>query len=231
MAAEVCVLIDDADLAGKRLTQHLKNRNMPFQLRPASPSDVEDLVNIFFAAFKKDRVVSVTLPDVPTVRESRIEEFLRDSEDPSSHVMIVVDTDLPSEPIVACAQFEAPVAEKKQAAGPLYPPGGDEELAELFFTQLAERRAANMAGRRCWFLSLLVCHPDHEGRGAGSMLIRYSLALADREGADVYVEGSPAGAPVYKHFSLQEVGSMVLFEGKYVELLMLREASKIPKVP
>lgn len=78
-------------------------------------------------------------------------------------------------------------------------------------------------------LNTLVTIPSYQGRGAGSLLIRYGLEAADKGDALAYLESSPRGYTVYaKHdfkrvedfpFKLKENGQMV----DYVTVCMRRE--------
>lgn len=56
-------------------------------------------------------------------------------------------------------------------------------------------------------LSLLVTHPNHYRRGAGSMLIRWGTEQADRAGLMCFLEASKAGRPLYKRhgFVVKEI--------------------------
>jgi GNAT superfamily N-acetyltransferase len=82
-----------------------------------------------------------------------------------------------------------------------------------------------MAGRKCWYLAALVCHEDHQGKGAGAMLMRYGLNQGNDLSADIYLEASPPGVPVYNHFGFKEIDRVVVLDGQFTELLMLRESS------
>ncbi|OKL55641.1 hypothetical protein UA08_09128 [Talaromyces atroroseus] len=203
---------------------------MPFKLRRASPSDVEQLTDVFFSGFRKDAVMASCFPEKPSVRRFWINGLMKALSDPSVHIVAVVDTDAPGEPIVAYANWVSPTTTdtdtEQDQAQPLYPDDGDDkELAEFFFPFLKEQRAKNMGGRKCWYLAALVCHEDHQGKGAGGMLMRYGLKQADDMNADIYLEASPPGVPVYKRFGFKEIDRVVVLDGQFTELLMLREFS------
>lgn len=69
---------------------------------------------------------------------------------------------------------------------------------------------------------MLATLPEHQDRGAASLLIRWGLDRADRDGLEAYVEASLAGAPVYEHFGWRTSGRVVTLEGQYTEVCMLR---------
>lgn len=39
---------------------------------------------------------------------------------------------------------------------------------------------------------------SYKGRGAGSLILRYGCALADKEGLECYIDASPRGKQVYE---------------------------------
>ena len=49
-------------------------------------------------------------------------------------------------------------------------------------------------------LDTLATHPDYQGRGAGSMLVKWGCDLADEHGVAAYVDASKAGAKLYQKF-------------------------------
>lgn len=61
-------------------------------------------------------------------------------------------------------------------------------------------------------LEILAVEPQSQGRGAGSMLVKWGTDLADSMGAEAVVEGSDAGKPLYEkhgYTSLQRVTMQV----------------------
>jgi GNAT superfamily N-acetyltransferase len=97
--------------------------------------------------------------------------------------------------------------------------GDDPALAAFFFPHLKQHREWNMAGRTCRYLVALVCHEEHQGRGAGGVLIIYGVGEADAMQADIYLEASSPGVPVYKKFVFREIGRVVVLDGEFTELL------------
>ncbi|CAG9945021.1 unnamed protein product [Clonostachys rosea f. rosea IK726] len=197
---------------------------MAFKLRPAALSDVEQLTDVFFSGFKNDAVMALCFPEKPAVRRFWIEGLKEALNDPDVHLVAVVATELPGEPVIAYANWVSP-NNKASSTRPLYPDEGDDkELAAFYFPYLQAQRTKNTAGRNCWYLAALVCHEDYQGKGAGGLLLRYGLNRADEMGADVYLEASPPGVPIYKRFGFKEIDRVVVLDGQFTELLMLRES-------
>ena len=69
---------------------------------------------------------------------------------------------------------------------------------------------------------MLATLPEHRDRGAASLLIRWGLDQADRDGLEAYVEASLMEAPIYERFGWRTSGEVVTLEGQYTELCMLR---------
>ncbi|KAL2831393.1 acyl-CoA N-acyltransferase [Aspergillus cavernicola] len=198
---------------------------MPLQLRRALEADIDQLTDVFFSGFRKDGVMARCFPEKPTVRQFSIDGLRRDLHDRDVHLVAVVDTDIPDSPVIAYANWVGPRTQPPTTPNlPLYPDDGDDRaLAAFYFPHLKEKRAQNMAGRTCWYLAALVCHEDHQGRGAGGLLMRYGLEQVEKTQGDIYLEASPPGVPVYKKFGFREIDRVVVLDGEFTELLMLRE--------
>ena len=64
-------------------------------------------------------------------------------------------------------------------------------------------------------LGLLVTHPDHQRRGAGALLVKYGVDVADEMGLVAYLEASTAGKPLYERWGFKEVDRRVFELEKY----------------
>ncbi|EIN09816.1 hypothetical protein PUNSTDRAFT_133588 [Punctularia strigosozonata HHB-11173 SS5] len=106
--------------------------------------------------------------------------------------------------------------------------GANDAFCELFFGTLDRHHQANVGDRPHYVLQMLGTKPEYQGRGAISPIIRHVLDEAKRNNLPTYIEASPAGLPVYKHFGWKELPSIIripLPSGETVELVpMLREA-------
>ena len=47
-------------------------------------------------------------------------------------------------------------------------------------------------------IDMLSTHPEHERRGAGSMLVKWGTDIADNKGLKAFVQGSRLGKPLYE---------------------------------
>ena len=64
-------------------------------------------------------------------------------------------------------------------------------------------------------LDTVATHPHYQGRGAGSMLVKWGCDLADSQGVEAYVDATKDGAPLYAKFGFidysnpgEEIASM-----------------------
>lgn len=172
--------------------------------------------------------------DGPPPRVGKLIESLR--ADPSCRWVKVVDTDLPPGDEGRMIAFSAwYVWESPRPPSPpdTWGPGTNPEACEAFFGAMRERRNARFADKPfvCKFsfsppfppwavdrlsvitrwpdLKLLHTHPDHQKRGAGSMLLRWGASEADRLGLESYLEASPEGKPLYAKCGFRELETLV----------------------
>jgi GNAT superfamily N-acetyltransferase len=83
-------------------------------------------------------------------------------------------------------------------------------------------------------LSVLVTHPEKQGLGVGSTMVKWGCDLADEEGLPSYLEATPAGYPVYQKLGFEEVDAIIFkfkpFTGKEGSVKitnMIRPAKKL----
>ncbi|KAL8920512.1 MAG: hypothetical protein Q9208_006262 [Pyrenodesmia sp. 3 TL-2023] len=85
------------------------------------------------------------------------------------------------------------------------PPGIHETLIHDFHRMTGELRSTHaQPGEAYWLLSLLATHPEHEGRGAGSMLIEWAFPKADEMGVKCCVDASAEGYALYRKRGFSE---------------------------
>ncbi|KAL8724844.1 MAG: hypothetical protein Q9166_007716 [cf. Caloplaca sp. 2 TL-2023] len=95
---------------------------------------------------------------------------------------------------------------------PWLPPGTNEVLVKNCDRMTQTLRSA-YPGRLQphWLLSLLATKPEHEGRGAGSMLVGWGTERADAMGVRCFVDASVRGEGLYRRRGfMEEVGTLEL---------------------
>ncbi|KAK4102455.1 acyl-CoA N-acyltransferase [Parathielavia hyrcaniae] len=71
------------------------------------------------------------------------------------------------------------------------------------------------------FLKILLCHPSHQRRGAGTALAQWGIDQARRAGVHTTVFASPMGLRLYRRLGFREVGRFRVQlegEGEFVEI-------------
>jgi GNAT superfamily N-acetyltransferase len=98
------------------------------------------------------------------------------------------------------AQFEVVLELSQEAIVPLTDDAGARYSS--FWTWIAER----MPAEPMWFLDILAVHPDSQGSGVGSALVRRGLELAQRDGVPAILEtGNPRNVEYYRNFGFEVV--------------------------
>ncbi|ESZ91456.1 hypothetical protein SBOR_8179 [Sclerotinia borealis F-4128] len=200
---------------------------MQLTLRPATTTDAICLTAIFFSAFAHDPISLICFPrSLPSSftwwRNSILSEIL----DPSSHFLCIYDASSPTQEIISYAKWNdssAPLATLHDL--PAWPAGCDEEIANLFFGTLIEKRREIMGERKHWYLEFVATKPEGQGMGAAGKLMRWGLERADEEGVETYLEASPVGKAVYEYFGFEERSRLVVpveEKGDFVECMMVR---------
>ena len=121
---------------------------MPLSLLPAELSDQQTLIDIYFLAFQNPLALAA-FPDVPTVRKFWNDSIESEMKDPNALFLKVVENG----EIVAWAKWNRPVEGKVADQLPQWPDGGDEELAEEFFSKLTDTHDKIMGSKPHWCTS------------------------------------------------------------------------------
>ncbi|KAH7091415.1 hypothetical protein FB567DRAFT_518601 [Paraphoma chrysanthemicola] len=81
----------------------------------------------------------------------------------------------------------------------------DPEILEVLFKLFNDQKRISLGTKPYFALDTLVTLPQHERRGAGSMLVRWGCEKADQAGVVAYLEASPVGAPMYARHGFERV--------------------------
>ncbi|KAI9736230.1 MAG: hypothetical protein M1834_001116 [Cirrosporium novae-zelandiae] len=195
---------------------------MPLELLPASLEDVPILTSIYFSAFQ-DALALALFPRTEGVRlwwESHLDEEMRN--EPEARFLKVID--LNTKEIIAFAKWVLPSQETRADETPSWPEDSNNELCNEFFGNLAKAHADIMGSIPHYYLELLVTLNAHQGRGAGSMLVKWGAERADQEGLEAWLEASEKGLRLYERFGWQKVTEVVTLGGSYIESCMRRRS-------
>ncbi|MEV6964435.1 GNAT family N-acetyltransferase [Hamadaea sp. NPDC051192] len=76
------------------------------------------------------------------------------------------------------------------------------------FTEFEDRMHKNHPlGKHHWYLALMAVHPDQQGQGLGSTLLRHQLVMLDRSGQPAYLEAAdPRSRRLYLRHGFSDHG-------------------------
>ncbi|KAI4195874.1 MAG: hypothetical protein LQ350_006914 [Teloschistes chrysophthalmus] len=190
-------------------------------LRPCTVADIPSLAilhNTCFAGPRNELVYgNVTIEEKLKHYEDGLRVYFdnhsTDSHPEAYHVVCIVDPTLDNTIISYAIWVQFPngylPSSDPQTQHSYLPSGANEALILETERKAAEIRSEHPARfQPHWHLPTLCTHPDHEGRGAASMLINWGLKRADETGmVKCFVESTPRGLDVYKKRGFtQEVG-------------------------
>ena len=100
-------------------------------------------------------------------------------------------------------------AEKAEEAPDFLPP---ELRLDALGSLLGPLRAAQASimgkSRRYFKLDQLATHPDHQGRGAATMMLDWGMHKADEEGVVTYLDSTMTGRPIYERRGFEVVKAL-----------------------
>jgi len=85
-----------------------------------------------------------------------------------------------------------------------WPAGVPREIATDCLNQFLATSAEHM-NKPHVFLNILFTHPEHRGKGAASLVMKWGLEHADRLGLESFIEATDMGKPVYEKFGFDVV--------------------------
>ncbi|KAH8594314.1 hypothetical protein B0O99DRAFT_625576 [Bisporella sp. PMI_857] len=95
------------------------------------------------------------------------------------------------------AAREAEEQRKKDSGWSEWPPGANHEICSAKFGAIYAKRKENVDSANDYVVLLLQTDPAYQRKGLAAKLLKHGLALADREGRKVHIEGTPAGHTLY----------------------------------
>jgi GNAT superfamily N-acetyltransferase len=86
----------------------------------------------------------------------------------------------------------------------------DPDMLNGLYTLFNNNKRDILGTRPYYVLDTLVTRPEHERRGAGSLLVRWGCEKADEAGVEAYLEASKMGAPMYARHGFEPVREVEL---------------------
>ncbi|TVY85359.1 hypothetical protein LSUE1_G000304 [Lachnellula suecica] len=197
-----------------------------FILSPCTPADVPGMVEVYLSAFEKDNFSLYCLPRaaIPAEEWDRwlTARFTKLFNSPEIRCFKITDSNnnnrqaafarwafpyTPSEEKRRVKAEEEKETErlKEQGIDTRWPNGANLEVCDLKFGPLDSCREKTINEEETFVCHLLCVHQDYWRQGLGGMLLRDVLALADDQGAQAWIEATPAGRPLYAKLGFKEV--------------------------
>ncbi|OQO01009.1 hypothetical protein B0A48_13252 [Cryoendolithus antarcticus] len=118
--------------------------------------------------------------------------------------------------IIAFAKTEMTVITLEDMQSPLDTGHENEPAMNRAWFALNEKlhREYNGLRRHCYF-GMLATHPDHQHRGAATMLMKELIAEADALGLEMYCEATRTGKPLYEKYGFVAVKTLTFDPAAY----------------
>ncbi|KAF7169062.1 hypothetical protein CNMCM5623_001894 [Aspergillus felis] len=192
-------------------------------LHPAVPTDALTLAKLHNAAFADDDLLvtmygPLTQDDPPFAND--LEKIIRD--DPHAQIIKAIDDEsgevvgwslwnfYPDAEAHAKADEEARKRSSTPPATSLCP-----QVYSDYQNFKARIRAKWIGGKAAAILQVLVVHPDYQGRGIGTKLLKVGVEEVRRLRLPAWLEASPAGCSVYRRCGFRDAELMELDFDKY----------------
>ncbi|EXJ71788.1 uncharacterized protein A1O5_05598 [Cladophialophora psammophila CBS 110553] len=212
-----------------------------FVLVPASPSDLEAIARVQFAACASDHGFPVIFPKGATL--TSITHFVHSYEsdlenDPSCHLMVVKEAMSGEIASFAVWHFYPPKTQEEVEEEMLMrefplPDDANKDLGNRLIRNSIRKRhevAASAVGpdKPYAYLAAIGTSPKYQRQGAASLLLDWGLERADDRGLAAYVESAPAALRLYEKYGFKEVCKLPLEmspwkEGEYLNVCMVRQ--------
>ncbi|KIV98087.1 hypothetical protein PV10_01775 [Exophiala mesophila] len=173
---------------------------MPLEIQPAVDEDAPRLAAIERDAYSDNGLSPILFPGPfpEDALETRAQGLIQQrKDDPQMRWVKAVDSE--TNDIVAWAKWE--IIDQPRESKPssrTFGQGCNVQACEEYFGGIHQKRHELMDGKYHVLLDLLQTDPKHQGRGAGSMLIKWGTDIADKMRLPAYLESSPKAYKLYQ---------------------------------
>ncbi|KAI9893525.1 MAG: hypothetical protein M1814_006321 [Vezdaea aestivalis] len=192
---------------------------MSFTLSMMNNADIPGLIVIKAASFGPEALQNLMFPPDKTAQSYNpwAEALYRESLTIDSTACFIKCCNATTGELMSSAiwnfyhspeQFEASNAHESVTLNP--PEGSNSEVWLKFLGVMKDARRRHMTGQAFYLLKLLVTHPQHQRKGAGTALIKYGISAADKTGIRCYLEASPDGSGLYQKYGFKKVEDIAL---------------------
>ncbi|KAF2207131.1 hypothetical protein CERZMDRAFT_102629 [Cercospora zeae-maydis SCOH1-5] len=202
---------------------------MSFTLQPLQEPDIPHCITIYFLAFQNPHSLACW-PRTPGIRTWWEDMIKSELHEPGAHWLKAVSSETGA--IAGFVKWQEPnPGVEPDTDLPEWPEEADRELCDETFGTWARARKDLMGREGHWYLEIIATDPAYQGKGAGSLMVRYGLQRADEEGSRAFLEASPSAVRLYEGFGFREARHLDTFiENRrvkgtmYRNLFMIRDA-------
>ncbi|KAF6821338.1 GNAT family protein [Colletotrichum plurivorum] len=188
---------------------------MGLTVLPALIPDIPKVYDAYFEAFKGSAILDLLFP-------SGIDDAFREGHTKhtlsywhtsgSQYTLKCVDSETGE--VVGMALWDVFLKERTpeeyKNPGVTWLQGEEKERAEELINPLCDMKAKLWAGRRHVYCHVIAVNPKHQRRGAGALLTKWGLDMADLAGLPVYLESSEEGFPLYKRLGFEVLDEKIV---------------------
>ncbi|KAK1969010.1 acyl-CoA N-acyltransferase [Colletotrichum sublineola] len=181
---------------------------MGLTVLPALIPDIPQTYDAYFEAFKGSVILDILFP-------TGIDEAFREG-----HTKHTVDywhknntqytikcVDIETGEIVGMALWDVFVKERTpeeyRSPGAVWLQGEERARADELINPLNETKEKIWGGRKYVYCHVVAVKPEHQRRGAGALLTKWGLDMAELAGLPVYLESSEEGFGLYKRLGFE----------------------------
>lgn len=176
--------------------------------RLATRADVPAIATALAAAFRTDPVWRWLVPEADRYDARAASAFAAEAAAKVAHAHAYTADDRAATALWAPpGQRSAPASEELRLAWPFARLLGASGIRRGIAVQTAMKKARPREDH--WYLAILGTHPDHQGRGLGSTVLRPVLERCDLDGVGAYLESSkPENVPFYERHGFRATGTV-----------------------
>ncbi|KIX07796.1 uncharacterized protein Z518_02450 [Rhinocladiella mackenziei CBS 650.93] len=207
---------------------------MPVVVLPALIPDIEEVYDIYFAAFKNEPMGEIMLgilfPGGITeeFRKSHAAATLdwwHKSTTQYTFKVVEVETREIIGMILADVYWKERSEQERQWTGIPWLQGAEKERAEAITRPLWEVREKLFGGRRYVYVHAIAIKPEKQGLKAGMALIQWGIDMADRGEVPIYIESSPSTWKLYERVGFERIEEKIVHKK---ELTHAKEDIDVP---
>lgn len=197
---------------------------MPFVVLPALIPDISRVYEIYFSSFEADPegciILDILFPQghsSPEFRKAHAEATLKYWHiSDLQYTFKCLDTDTGE--IVGMGLGDLYLKERSEEErkyhGVPWLEGKERERADAVLKPLWEAREKLFGGHKYLYCHVFGVAPEHQGRGAGGLLVEWAVDITEKMGLPFYLESSPTTVKLYEKMGFQRLKETVVHKAE-----------------